>query len=185
MHHMNTFVLFAATAVCLAACAVDETGTSADAIRVDGVEYSRAEAAETFSNADLHWIVTDDGIPTAFTTEDKRNLAVGIRADQVDRVGGGDAKILEEYAALWVNADYSGERKPVTASISNLGNFNDRVTSVKTYRRDIVLYQHAGHEGCSLFIQRQKSIEHLTDHDFCGVFTGTWNNQASSVSVVH
>jgi hypothetical protein len=48
-----------------------------------------------------------------------------------------------------------------------------------------VLYDKANKLGCSLFVQRQKYIAELNDHDFCGVFTGDWNDKTSSVGVVN
>ena len=187
MRRYTASIVLAAVSALVPACAGNGAESSSDLVRIDGIQYSRAQAAERFGNQDLHWIITqevlDEGIPTAFTSEDKRNAAVGIRADQLQR-GDDSPKLLERFATLYRNDDRGGGSKDITGSLNGLGDFNDKASSVDTFGRDIVLYEHANHLGCSLFVQRQKYIAELDDHDFCGLFTGNWNDKASSVSVV-
>jgi hypothetical protein len=172
----------------LSACAVDSGQPAAESpdtddqqVSVDGALYSRSELHERFGQQDLHWVITqevlDSGIPAAFTSEDKRNSALGVQA-----VVALDATITTVYASLYEHNDRGGTTLDVTAS-GDLGNFNDKTSSIDTYTNDVVLYEHTGRKGCSLFVQRQKYIAALTGHDFCGLFTGNWNDKTSSVGI--
>ena len=172
----------------LPACAVDSGQPAAESqdsddqqVSVDGTLYPRSELHDRFGQQDLHWVITQDvldsGVPTAFTSEDKRNGALGVHA-----VIALDATITTLYAQLYEHNDRGGQTFDVTTG-GDLGNFNDKASSVDTYTNDVVLYEHTGRKGCSLFVQRQKYISALTAHDFCGLFTGNWNDKTSSVGI--
>ncbi len=89
------------------------------------------------------------------------------------------------FTHLYEHDDRGGRSHAVTATTDNLGELNNKVSSIDTYAKDVVLYDKANKLGCSLFVQRQKYIAELNDHDFCGVFTGDWNDKTSSVGVVN
>lgn len=170
------------------ACALDtgEGVAAEDSISVDQEVYTRAEFSTAFGDRELHWVLTeevlDEGIPTAFTSEELRDAFVGREAALPAEPAPG---LAATYATLYRNTNRGGQVVNITGHAYNLGDqsFNDAASSVDTFSRDIVLYEHANHLGCSLFVQRQKYISSLGGHDFCGVFTGSWNDKTSSVAV--
>jgi len=158
------------------------------AVRVDGALYSRAQYAQRFGSQDLHWVVDEaaraQGILTAFTTEARRNTALGIREAYIQPSGG--PSISVHYATLWASASRGGSQVIITGNAYNLNDqgFDNVATSVETFSRGVVLYEYTYHQGCSLYVQSYKYISHLANHDFCGAFTGDWNNKTSSVAAV-
>lgn len=167
------------------ACAVQDGHPQDDKIvSLDGEPYSLGQVRSRFGQQDLHWVVTQDvldtGVPTAFTSEAKRDAALGIR---VNALVSADVSITVTYAVLYEHDNRGGQSLSVSGSLNSLGSFNNKASSIDTFTNDVVLYRNTGRTGCSLFVQRQKFIEELNDHDFCGLFTGDWNDRAQSIGV--
>ena len=157
-------------------------------VRIDGALYSSKDAAEAFGDSALHWIAQgelDEDIPTAFTSEARRNDFLGIDA----RVPSGHRLLAKTvYADLYEHTNGTGARVSITGPANNLGHqgFNDKASAVDTYSTDIILYEHInqnkGNSGCSLHVQKQKQIQ-LNKH-WCRFPSRTWNDLTSSVGVV-
>jgi hypothetical protein len=152
-------------------------------VNVDGVLYSREEYAAHFADLDLHWVVDDEaraqGVLIAFTTEANRDAALAANS-----TGGGKALAVDSSYQVCLNKDGGTPCRTYSTSVDNVGSdFNDKITSVYTRDRAIILYEHAGRTGCSLFVQAHKAIGNLSNHDFCGLFTGSWNDKTSSIGL--
>jgi len=159
---------------------------SFQSVRVDGILYPIQQFTENFDDQDLHWIVThetlDQGIPTAFTSEEERNAALDLdeakgaaREEQT-----ADAAVS---AYLYQHIKGRGRKLTITGNAYNLTEqkFNDKTSSVKTYRI-IILYQHSRMRGCSLGIDPGLYVKDLRQIPFCG--GGNWNDRTSSVRVL-
>jgi len=163
--------------------AASEQDLSFQSVRVDGILYPVQQISEHFGEQDLHWLVTqetlDQGIPTAFTSEEERNAAFGL-----DEAKGAASEEQTADAAvsayLYQHIKGKGRRLTITGNAYNLTeqNFNDKTSSVRTYR-NVILYQHAKMRGCSLGIEYGIYVRDLRGIPFCG--GGNWNDRTSSV----
>jgi hypothetical protein len=165
------------------------------AVQVDGVLYSRAEYVENFGHLDLHWVADNEaraqGILIAYTTEENRDAALRSQQEEEFRSQQEEelqpAQVEEQQDVTYLvcrNSDGGGGCLRSDKTIENLAehNFNNVISYVNTRERAIILYDGFNRGGCSLFVQRQKTID-LDEHDFCGVLTGDWNDKTSSISI--
>jgi hypothetical protein len=156
------------------------------AVRVDGVLYPRAEYEEYFGHLDLHWVVNEAararGILIAFTTEENRNAALRSQRNTSSQP---EAVAQDVSYQVCLSPNGTGGCKTFKKSVDNLvpHGYNDEITSVYTRDRAIILYEHVGRAGCTLYVQAHKEIDHLAGHDFCGAFEGDWNNKTSSIGL--
>jgi hypothetical protein len=156
-------------------------------VRVDGVLYSRAQFTQRFGQQDLHWVLDTEsearGILIVYTTEARRNAALGLTETNFQQPTTG---VLTTYATLWRDRWKGGQAVAITGHAYDLRDqsFNDAASSVETLSKEIILYEHSNHGGCSLYIQSNKYISYLNYHTFCNSLFGTWNDKTSSVKVV-
>jgi hypothetical protein len=190
--------LFALIAVCVAILAMASTpatyaahtgqDTDVVAVRVDGVLYSYEQFIQQFGTQDLHWVVDEhEGILTAYTSEEKRDRAVGIRATDILSPDESTITLATTYAILYENIGYTGQEVHISGDAYNLAeqNFDNKASSVHVWAKPIILYQLPNMAGCDLYIQKYKDISDLRDHTLCGRWPSNWNDRASSVKVVN
>lgn len=177
----------------LAADSEQEASPSFESVQIDGVLYSRAQFAQRFGHRDMHWAVTqeslDQGIPMAFSTEEKRNAVLGLheandsmRGEPADMAG--TTTFATTFANLYEHTYGAGRILPISGNAYNLveQSFNDKTSSVRTYGRAIIMYQHSYMAGCSFGIDWGLYVKNLTQWGFCG--GGNWNDKVSSVRVL-
>jgi hypothetical protein len=162
--------------------AAEQKDPAVVAVQVDGVLYSRDEYAQLFGEMDLHWVVDEEargrGILIAFTSEENRDAAI-----ESQRAAGLRPRLepLDPSYQVCLEKEGTGGCRTYAWNVEFLGTYNDRITSVYTRDKAITLYEHAVRRGCSLYVEPHQAIDNLSTFDFCGAFTGSWNDKTSSI----
>jgi hypothetical protein len=160
-------------------------------VSVDGYLYSLEEFEQQFGNQPLHWVADPDaeaeGVLIAFTTEENRDSALGIRELGEDEDAAAESlgilNAAVNYPVLYQDINYRGQIVVVRQNIANLGSFNDKASSVQAFHFGIILYEDVNYRGCSLHVQQLKQILALAGHRRCNLLRD-WNDAASSVKLV-
>lgn len=167
-------------------------GELPEVVRIDGSLFAWDEYRANFGELDLHWIVTDEVVtsrtPTAFTTEAARDAFLGIPEGALVSAEAEVAADPPLRAKLWEHHSRSEDGRIQEVRMSRTLEtvyMNDRTSSMRTFAKDVVVYDRADRTGCSLFVQRRKIINHMGLHTFCGNPLKGWNDRISAITVVN
>jgi hypothetical protein len=159
-------------------------------VRVDGIVYSPEQFEQRFTTQSLHWVDDPEaeaqGLLIAFTTEEKRDAALGLDKPEGQRLSARpSAASAPLFPMVNKHDSYHGPSVQVRENKASLGSFNDEASSVETFDFGLTLYEHTNYRGCSLFLRPNTNISDLDDRRRCSINPfKTWNDNVSSIKLI-
>jgi hypothetical protein len=159
-------------------------------VRVDGVVYPQEQFEQRFGTQALHWVSDPEaeaqGVLVAYTTEEKRDAALGLDKPEGQRFSAPpSAAAARAFPIVYKDARRRGQLIVVKGNKVSLGSFNDKASSLQTFHYGLILYEHAGYRGCSIYFRPLTQVADLRLNRRCSINPlSNWNDRASSIKLI-